>query len=349
MALVDSPHTTCAILVDGLEDGIARESLFGALPAGLLLRARQRTRAQGLHPGARRMTATTRNAGHLDAQPDAALPGEQEVLDRAAGENFSVASLVLGRRDARPPARDLRLRAARRPDRRRGRRRPARAARPRRGRPRPRLRAAEPEHPLLRRLAPTVRELDLPREPFQRLIEANRRDQDRPRTRPSTSCVGYCDLSANPVGELVLHVFGAATPERIALSDRVCTALQLAEHWQDVAEDFAARPRLPAGRGSRRASASPTPSSRRTRPAPRCARCSRSRSRGRASCSTSGAPLVGHAARPRAARGRRLRRRRAGDARRDRRGRLRRRSPARRGRAARRRVRQTLRTWRSGR
>ena len=44
------------------------------------------------------MTATTRNAGHLDAQPDAALPGEQEVLDRAAGENFSVASLVLGRR-----------------------------------------------------------------------------------------------------------------------------------------------------------------------------------------------------------------------------------------------------------
>ena len=48
----------------------------------------------------------------------------------------------------------------------------------------------------------------------------------------------YCDLSANPVGELVLYVFDAATPERIALSDRVCTALQLAEHWQDVGEDF---------------------------------------------------------------------------------------------------------------
>src|SRR5262249_30517814 len=49
--------------------------------------------------------------------------------------------------------------------------------------------------------------------------------------------LAYCDLSANPVGELVLHVFHAATPDRIALSDKVCTALQLVEHWQDVAED----------------------------------------------------------------------------------------------------------------
>ena len=48
----------------------------------------------------------------------------------------------------------------------------------------------------------------------------------------------YCELSANPVGELVLYMFGAATPERIALSDCVCTGLQLAEHWQDVGEDF---------------------------------------------------------------------------------------------------------------
>ena len=49
----------------------------------------------------------------------------------------------------------------------------------------------------------------------------------------------YCELSANPVGELVLRVFGLATPARIALSDRVCTALQLVEHLQDVAEDVA--------------------------------------------------------------------------------------------------------------
>ena len=52
--------------------------------------------------------------------------------------------------------------------------------------------------------------------------------------------LGYCRLSANPVGRIVLHVFGAATPAREALSDRVCTALQLAEHWQDVAEDLRA-------------------------------------------------------------------------------------------------------------
>jgi phytoene/squalene synthetase len=49
--------------------------------------------------------------------------------------------------------------------------------------------------------------------------------------------VDYCDLSANPVGELVLHVFDAATATTVALSNDVCTALQLIEHWQDVGED----------------------------------------------------------------------------------------------------------------
>ena len=59
--------------------------------------------------------------------------------------------------------------------------------------------------------------------------------------------VGYCRLSANPVGRLVLAAFGVADPERIAWSDRICTGLQLAEHWQDVAEDAAAgRIYLPA-------------------------------------------------------------------------------------------------------
>lgn len=96
----------------------------------------------------------------------------------------------------------------------------------------------EPQHPLLQRLRRTVRECSLPREPFLRLIEANRRDQRQATYETFDELVEYCDLSANPVGELVLHVFGAATPEQIALSDRVCTALQLAEHWQDVGEDF---------------------------------------------------------------------------------------------------------------
>lgn len=95
-----------------------------------------------------------------------------------------------------------------------------------------------PEHPLLQTLAGTIRALDLPRDPFVRLIEANRWDQVRTSYATFDDLVDYCCLSANPVGELVLHVFGVATTERIALSDSVCTALQLIEHWQDVGEDY---------------------------------------------------------------------------------------------------------------
>jgi squalene synthase HpnC len=97
---------------------------------------------------------------------------------------------------------------------------------------------AQPSNPLLKRLLPTVRACGLPREPFLRLIEANRRDQRVSTYATFDDLVEYCTLSANPVGELVLHVFDAATPERIALSDSVCTGLQLVEHWQDVGEDF---------------------------------------------------------------------------------------------------------------
>jgi squalene synthase HpnC len=97
-----------------------------------------------------------------------------------------------------------------------------------------------PAHPILEILAPSIRELALPLEPFHRLIEANRLDQRKHRYATYPELVGYCELSANPVGELVLHVFGVATPERVRQSDAVCTALQLVEHWQDVAEDFAA-------------------------------------------------------------------------------------------------------------
>jgi squalene synthase HpnC len=104
-----------------------------------------------------------------------------------------------------------------------------------------------PEHPLMRRLAATVRECELPREPFQRLIEANRQDQRVSSYDTWQQLREYCALSADPVGEIVLGVFGAATPQRVALSDSICTALQLAEHCQDVAEDFAAgRVYLPA-------------------------------------------------------------------------------------------------------
>ena len=103
------------------------------------------------------------------------------------------------------------------------------------------------QHPLLQRLTPSLQTLALPRAPFAALIEANRRDQRISRYPTWRALAEYCEYSANPVGRLVLHVFGAPTPERFALSDQVCTALQLAEHCQDVAEDFAAgRVYLPA-------------------------------------------------------------------------------------------------------
>lgn len=95
-----------------------------------------------------------------------------------------------------------------------------------------------PANPLIAALGPTIVKHSLPIEPFSRLIEANRRDQEVHRYDTFNALVGYCALSADPVGELVLRVFEAATPQRIALSNRVCTGLQLVEHWQDVAEDY---------------------------------------------------------------------------------------------------------------
>ncbi|HEY8304089.1 MAG TPA: squalene synthase HpnC [Solirubrobacteraceae bacterium] len=99
--------------------------------------------------------------------------------------------------------------------------------------------AGRARHPLLGVLGEALTEHPLPREPFARLIEANRVDQRVTRYRTWEQLEDYCKLSANPVGELVLGVFDLATPERIALSDRVCTALQLVEHLQDVADDLA--------------------------------------------------------------------------------------------------------------
>ena len=154
------------------------------------------------------------------------------------------------------------------------------------------------------------------------------RPDARANTRTFDELVEYCDLSANPVGELVLHVFGAATPERIQLSDLVCTALQLVEHWQDVGEDFGrGRIYLPGG-GPASASASSAPTSARNRRAPpfrrllafeveRARAAARRRRAARRALS-----------RPRPDRGRRLRRRRTRRARRDR-GRGLRRAPRR--------------------
>jgi squalene synthase HpnC len=104
-----------------------------------------------------------------------------------------------------------------------------------------------PEHPLMRTLQTTLRECPLPRAAFERLIEANRLDQRRDRYATWEELRGYCALSADPVGELVLAAFEQSNPSRVELSDSICTALQLVEHCQDVAEDLArGRVYLPA-------------------------------------------------------------------------------------------------------
>ena len=97
--------------------------------------------------------------------------------------------------------------------------------------------AARATTPLLVSLQSVLAECDLPREPFERLIEANRMDQRVSRYQSWEQLRGYCELSANPVGELVLAIFGLRTTERVRLSDDVCTGLQLVEHLQDVGED----------------------------------------------------------------------------------------------------------------
>ncbi|MEV8314208.1 squalene synthase HpnC [Streptomyces sp. NPDC059900] len=95
-----------------------------------------------------------------------------------------------------------------------------------------------PRHPLMRALQPTVRRCGLTPEPFLGLIAANRQDQVVARYETYEDLLAYCELSANPVGRLVLGITGTATPERIRRSDAVCTALQIVEHLQDVAEDL---------------------------------------------------------------------------------------------------------------
>lgn len=97
---------------------------------------------------------------------------------------------------------------------------------------------ATPNHPLLRRLRSTVRRHALTPEPFLALIAANRQDQLVRRYETYEDLLAYCELSANPVGHLVLAVTGTTTPERVRHSDAICTALQIVEHLQDVTEDL---------------------------------------------------------------------------------------------------------------
>ncbi|HSA93972.1 MAG TPA: squalene synthase HpnC [Terriglobales bacterium] len=99
--------------------------------------------------------------------------------------------------------------------------------------------AGAPRHPVFVALAETVRACDIPRQPFADLLKAFRQDQTVARYATFEELLGYCRYSANPVGRLVLFVCGYRDPERQQLSDFTCTALQLANFWQDVTVDYA--------------------------------------------------------------------------------------------------------------
>lgn len=97
--------------------------------------------------------------------------------------------------------------------------------------------AGEAEHPVFVALATTIREFSIPREPFARLLTAFRQDQHVARYATPEDVLAYCQNSANPVGHLVLYLARSYDQPRIALSDSVCTGLQLANFCQDVARD----------------------------------------------------------------------------------------------------------------
>jgi len=173
------------------------------------------------------------------------------VAAKAADENFPVALRLLPRRyrrhlmaiyvyartvddigDQAEPAHRLRLLAELEAD--------VRRLYASVGGPGPAHGAGSPQLPAVRMLARTVTECKIPIGPFVDLIRANQQDQVITRYQTFDDLVGYCRLSANPVGRMVLHVFGCFSTRRAEQSDLICTGLQLAEHWQDVAEDLRA-------------------------------------------------------------------------------------------------------------
>ena len=94
-------------------------------------------------------------------------------------------------------------------------------------------------HPVFVALAETIRACEIPKEPFADLLTAFRQDQTVSRYANMTDVLNYCRYSANPVGRLVLYTCGYSDEERFRLSDATCSALQLANFWQDVKVDFA--------------------------------------------------------------------------------------------------------------
>jgi squalene synthase HpnC len=97
----------------------------------------------------------------------------------------------------------------------------------------------EARHPVMIALAETVSSYAIPIRPFEALIDAFEQDQKVTEYLTYSQLLDYCTRSANPVGHLVLHIAGAYTQENAQLSNATCTALQLANFWQDVARDLA--------------------------------------------------------------------------------------------------------------
>jgi squalene synthase HpnC len=98
--------------------------------------------------------------------------------------------------------------------------------------------AGAPRHPVFVALAETVRKFEIPKHEFSDLLIAFRQDQTITRFETFNDVLAYCRYSANPVGHLVLYVCGCHDAERQQLSDYTCTALQLANFWQDVSTDY---------------------------------------------------------------------------------------------------------------
>src|SRR5438128_2366482 len=96
----------------------------------------------------------------------------------------------------------------------------------------------KPSHPIFVALRQSILEKNIPKQPFADLLKAFRQDQTTKRYQTWDSMIGYCVYSANPVGRLVLYLCGYRDEERQTLSDATCTALQLANFWQDVSRDL---------------------------------------------------------------------------------------------------------------
>ncbi len=93
------------------------------------------------------------------------------------------------------------------------------------------------QHPVFLRLRPVIERHGLPLQLFRNLLDAFRQDVELQRYHDFAELIDYCRRSADPVGRLLLHLFGAATAENLARSDAICSALQLINHWQDVGID----------------------------------------------------------------------------------------------------------------